>query len=236
MWFSDELDKDLESKYEKRICEILKVPIEFVPKIKKTLNEKSMNLERFLELWEFCNEFDEETYFQLYKKLFRDIYYINPRINPIIDMSCLIFWKLFDHIVENQYHFKITSQKDRNINENYQLSTNLYQNKNKYNILAGYFSLYKYFIDISFYNNIYRIDPELYDYFNENEIIFQSKKSIPFFFKKTYFRYLLNKLKNHTKLIGKLLSYYHKILEKRYQPGGIGYYEAENNWYNNAVY
>ena len=227
MSFSDKLDKNLESKYEKRLCDILQVPLEFIPKIKKALFKENINLEKFLELWEFCNEIDEKTYIQLYK-------YIIHTTSRDINMSCIITWKLFDHIVENQHYLKITSPKYHKIDEDYQLSTNLYQNKNNHNILADFFSLYKYSIDIDFYDKIYKWrDLDLYKYFADELIIQIPTKKSPFFFKKPYFRYILRKLKNYSKLIGKLILYYYKILDKMYKPGGVGYFKSEHNWRKN---
>jgi len=225
MWFADELESSIESKYEKKLCEILEVPKEFIPEIKKTLVEKNMNLERFLELWEFCNEFEEETYLDVYKKLFRDI----SCINPIINMSCLIFWKLFDHIVENQHYLKLNSKKYDENSKTY-IYTNLYQGKNGYSNLTSYFSVYKCFVEMAFRNNRCNIDIQLYDYFERELCSLESTLRYPFFFKKTYFRYLRKKLKNHSTVIGKLILYYYKINEERYKPGGIGYYVSENSW------
>ena len=232
MWISDYLEPSFETLYEKKICKILEVPKEFIPEIKKTLVKKNMNLERFLELWEFCNEFDEETYLILYKKIFKNISCVNPNIN----MSCLIFWKLFDHIVINQHYLKVVSKIYDEVDKKY-VYINFYQNKNGRNILTSYFSIYKCFIDLAFRNHRCDIDVDLYSYF-EKELFSMDKNfnvstRYPFFFKKSYVRYLCKKLKTYSKIIGKLILYYHKILEQRYVPDGKGYRDAKYNWYLN---
>jgi hypothetical protein len=45
-------------------------------------------------------------------------------------------------------------------------------------------------------------------------------------------KYLFSKLRKFSKIIGKLLLYYYSVVEKRYLPGNIGFYESKSSFEN----
>jgi len=230
MWFSDDLDDNslIVQKYEERVCEILEIPKEFISNIKKSLHTKNLNLERFLEMWEFCNDVDDEVYNHLYTILYNDLLE-----NKKLDTTFLIFWKLFDHILENKI-IKIDSNRS-NTFIYYRLS-----GSKKLKILDSCFSVYKYKVDMFLvkyfsdldYSKLSSVEKYLINDLNQTYISRPNCEPAPFIFKKTFFRYLIKKLKNYTKIIGKLILYFYRIIEKRYKPGGVGYIEAEKSWYS----
>ncbi len=239
MWFSDDLDADsfILQKYEERVCDILEIPKEFTSNIKKSLQSKNLNLERFLEMWEFYNDVDDEVYNHLYTTLYNDL-----RENKKLDSTFLIFWKLFDHILENKI-IKIDSNKTNTFiyyRLNGSKKNKKSKNKDKFSILDSCFTVYKYKVDMFLvkyfsdldYSKLNSVEKYLINDLNQTYISRPNCEAVPFIFKKTFFRYLIKKLKNYSKIIGKLLVYYYRVLDKRYKPGGVGYIEAEKSWYS----
>ena len=105
--------------------------------------------------------------------------------------------------------------------------------------------------DINVRTNIYTITSIFFDicYFCDNDtdhklfltqsdigLSFYTCKTCEFFAKycitKVKNKYLFGKLRNFSKIIGKLILYYYNVMEKRYLPGNSGFYESKLSFEN----